>query len=239
MWQQMYGVCYCLSNCYAIIFRHNRRFNDHAATQFRDRQKPHPLISRRAVLKRNYRPRMKSQKTARSVNMLNHVTTISVLSATSALQSQKMSPRWSLAQWSAVAWTKHILFIGASTSVLNKLEGIQNTLARVVTRQHGWSSISAILHNRHWLPIKWRIDFKVATLTSKVLQSGKPSYLSSRIAIVIPRRLLRSSSVNIKNVLFQRGLAITLSSILHCASDLTTADSLSGRRLSITNLHNK
>ena len=29
------------------------------------------------------------------------------------------------------------VFVGASTSVLHKLERIQNTLARVVTRQHG------------------------------------------------------------------------------------------------------
>ena len=127
-------VCYCLSNSYAIVIRHSRRFNNHAAIQFRDRQKPHPLNSRRAVRRRHYRPRMKSQKTTRSVNMLNHVPTISVLSATSDLQSHKLSPRWSLAQWSAVAWTKKILFIGVSISFLHKLEWIQNTLARVVTR---------------------------------------------------------------------------------------------------------
>ena len=87
--------------------------------------------------------------------------------------------------------------------------------------------------------IKWRMDFKVATITYKVLQCDEPSHLSSRIAIAIARRLLRLSSV--KNVLFQTGLPITLLSILHCASDLTTADSLSGRRFSmrrITNLYN-
>ena len=137
--------------------------------------------------------------------------------------------------------SKSCVFIGDSTSLLHKLERIRLTLAQVVTRQHGRSSISAILHNRHWLPIKWRIDFKVATLTYKVLQSWEPSYLSSRIAIAIPRRLLRSSSVKIKIVLFQTGLPIKLSSILHCASDLTTADPLSGRLFSmlrITNLHN-
>ena len=58
-------VCCCLSNSYAIVFRHNRRFN--CRSQFHDRQKPNPLISRRAVRRRHYRPRFKSQKTARSV----------------------------------------------------------------------------------------------------------------------------------------------------------------------------
>ena len=86
------------------------------------------------------------------------------------------------------------VFIGASISFLHKLERIQNTLAQVVTREHDRSSISAILYKKHWLPMKWKIDIEVATLTYKVLQSGEPSYLSSRIAIAIPRRSLHSSS---------------------------------------------
>ena len=65
MWPQLYDVCYCLSNSCAIVFRHNPRFD--YRPQFQDRQKPHPLISRRAVRRRHYRPRMKSQKTVRSV----------------------------------------------------------------------------------------------------------------------------------------------------------------------------
>ena len=59
-------VCYCLSNSYAIVIRHNRRFNDHAATQFRDRQKPHPLFHATLygddIIGREWKP----QKTARS-----------------------------------------------------------------------------------------------------------------------------------------------------------------------------
>ena len=41
---------------------------------------------------------------------------------------------------------------------------------------------------------KYRIDFKVATLTYKVLQTGEPSYLSSRISVDTPRHVLRSST---------------------------------------------
>ena len=44
MWQQLYDVYYCLSNSYAIVFRHNRRF--YYRPQFQHRRKPHPLISR-------------------------------------------------------------------------------------------------------------------------------------------------------------------------------------------------
>ena len=49
-------VCYCLSNSYGIVFRHNQHSN--YRPQFQDRQKPHPLISRRAVRRRHYRPRI-------------------------------------------------------------------------------------------------------------------------------------------------------------------------------------
>ena len=65
MWSQLYGVCYCLSNSCAIVFRHNQRFDYRPQSQ--DRQKLHPLISRRSVRRRHYRLRIKSQKTARLV----------------------------------------------------------------------------------------------------------------------------------------------------------------------------
>ena len=42
----------------------HRHFN--YRSQFQYRQKPHPLISSRAVRRRHYRPRIKYQKTARS-----------------------------------------------------------------------------------------------------------------------------------------------------------------------------
>ena len=42
----MVCVCVCATVCYAIGFRHSRRFN--YRPQFQDRQSPHPRISRRA-----------------------------------------------------------------------------------------------------------------------------------------------------------------------------------------------
>ena len=46
-------------------------------------------------------------------------------------------------------------------------------LARVVTRQCGRISISKTLKELHWLPIKWQIDFKVATMTYKLVVSNE------------------------------------------------------------------
>jgi len=33
----------------------------------------------------------------------------------------------------------------------------------------------------HWLPVEWRIKFKIATLTFKVLKTGLPPYLSQQL----------------------------------------------------------
>ena len=123
------------------------------------------------------------------------------------------------------------VFLGASAKVVHILERIQNTLTRVVTRQHGRTSISATLQKLHWLPVKWRINFKVATLTYKVLESGEPSYLSSKIAISVPSRSLRSSAdarrlavVPHKINIGARDFRHAAPSIWHCLpSDVRTA----------------
>ena len=63
---------------------------------------------------------------------------------------------------------------------LDRLQRIQNSLARVVlpsfTRNH---HITPALHRLHWLPIRQRIMFKIATITYKTLFHSQPSYLHS------------------------------------------------------------
>ena len=45
----------------------------------------------------------------------------------------------------------------------------------------------------HWLPIKFRIDYKICLQTYKILSVGEPSYLSQIINYYVPLRALRSS----------------------------------------------
>jgi len=57
---------------------------------------------------------------------------------------------------------------------------------------------SAILHTQlHWLPVKQRIDFKLAVLVYKSLHGLAPPYLSDDCQLVtdVGRRHLRSSDV--------------------------------------------
>jgi len=60
-----------------------------------------------------------------------------------------------------------------------RLQRVQHALARVVMQQayHSSSSIE-LLKQLHWLPIEWRIRFKLATSTYKTLHTGHPPYLT-------------------------------------------------------------
>ena len=75
--------------------------------------------------------------------------------------------------------------VGISIKNIFRLQRLQSKLARVVTCQLESISISKALQELNWLPIKWRIDYKVATLTYKPLESGEPTYLRSRFTIKI------------------------------------------------------
>ena len=87
------------------------------------------------------------------------------------------------------------LLYGCSKSNIDKVQRLQNSLARVVTNSYAFNtSSSQLLHELHWLPIKHRIDFKIALLTFKLLTCQQPSYLSNTITLYNPPRVLRSSN---------------------------------------------
>ena len=86
------------------------------------------------------------------------------------------------------------LYYNMSSANVAKLQMVQNTLARVVLRQRRCDHISPSLVRLHWLPVKHRITFKVATLTFKLLHSHQPAYLYELINIYTPVRDLQSSN---------------------------------------------
>ena len=86
------------------------------------------------------------------------------------------------------------ILYGTSTANLTKQQSAQNSLARVVTRTGRFSSMMPVLKQLHWLPIKYRIEFKLAALVFKTRSTGTPSYLRSLITDYVPNRQLRSST---------------------------------------------
>ncbi len=88
------------------------------------------------------------------------------------------------------------LLYGCAKKHLTKLQRIQNSLARVVTKSLPLTPSLPLLQSLHWLPVKSRIEFKICLLTYKTLKEKQPVYLHSMLAPYIPARPLRSSQSN-------------------------------------------
>ncbi len=68
---------------------------------------------------------------------------------------------------------------GCPASSINKLQIVQNAAARVLTRSRKYDHITQILQCLHWLPIKFRISYKILLLAYKALNGLAPAYLTN------------------------------------------------------------
>ena len=71
------------------------------------------------------------------------------------------------------------LFYSLRLCDLKRLQSVQNTLCRIVTRSSRFTSITPARKQLHWLPIQYRILFKLNLLTFKALHTQSPPYLKS------------------------------------------------------------
>ena len=94
---------------------------------------------------------------------------------------------------SRLDYANSVLF-GVADANITKLQRTQNSLARVVSYTRRTEHIQPILQSLHWLPIKYRIDYKIATMAYKVRTTGSPAYLKCCVRNYIPTRQLRSSN---------------------------------------------
>ena len=71
---------------------------------------------------------------------------------------------------------------------------IQNAAARLLTRTKRKDHIThTILKSLHWLPVTYRIDFKVLLLAFKSLNDHGPLYIAEMFETYSPSRSLRSA----------------------------------------------
>ncbi|MCI4436824.1 MAG: hypothetical protein JHC33_08470 [Ignisphaera sp.] len=85
------------------------------------------------------------------------------------------------------------LYSGLPESTLKPLNKVFNCAVRLVSRTSYFSHISPSLINLHWLPIRYRIIFKLCTIMFKLKNLISPDYLKSLIKSPL-RSNLRSSS---------------------------------------------
>ncbi|XP_068089915.1 uncharacterized protein [Hyperolius riggenbachi] len=88
------------------------------------------------------------------------------------------------------------LYTGLPKKVLYRLQLIQNTAARLLTNQPRHCHIMPVLHSLHWLPIEWRVLFKIGLLTFKSLNNLGPGYMKDMLQLRSNPRILRSTGSN-------------------------------------------
>ncbi len=83
---------------------------------------------------------------------------------------------------------------GCPASSIKKLQIVQKSAAIVLTRSRKYDHITPILQSLHWLPIKFRISYKIVLLAYKALNCLAPAYLTSLLSHYNPTRSLKSQN---------------------------------------------
>jgi len=86
------------------------------------------------------------------------------------------------------------LLHGTSQRNFDRLQRVQNSLARLVTQAPRRSSATDLRRQLHWLPIRQRVSFKFVTITSRAIHTGTPTYLACELHRHQPLRALRSGT---------------------------------------------
>ena len=86
------------------------------------------------------------------------------------------------------------LLYGVNDSLCKRLQKIQNSAARLISRSKKHDHITPVLKDLHWLPVESRPKFKILLFTFKALQELAPAYIQELITVYQPSRCLRSES---------------------------------------------
>ncbi|KAK2192605.1 hypothetical protein NP493_26g06024 [Ridgeia piscesae] len=87
------------------------------------------------------------------------------------------------------------LIYNTANKHIAKLQRVQNCIARVVMRSRFSCSV-LFLKALHWLPVHYRIIFKICTVVYQALSSIQPAYLNVMLTPARNSRQLRSTSSN-------------------------------------------
>ncbi|RXN12193.1 RNA-directed DNA polymerase from mobile element jockey [Labeo rohita] len=85
------------------------------------------------------------------------------------------------------------LYTRLNQSLLNRLQLVQNAAARLLSDTSKRSHISLVLRSLHWLPVRFRVEFKILMFVFKAINGLAPVYLAELVVVYQPARTLRSS----------------------------------------------
>ena len=72
---------------------------------------------------------------------------------------------------------------GIPSQQLSRLQRVQNNAVRLITKKRKRDHITPLLQQLHWLPISFRIQFKLAVLAFRFFDNSLPAYLSRSLSL--------------------------------------------------------
>ena len=85
------------------------------------------------------------------------------------------------------------LLYGITEALMTKLQMVQNSAARLIARQRKHQHITPVLIKLHWLPVRWRVQYKLLVLVFSALHELAPKYIQDLVTPYSPNRNLRSA----------------------------------------------
>ena len=85
------------------------------------------------------------------------------------------------------------LAAGLPAHQIARLQRVQNSAARLVLRKRKREHVTPMLKELHWLPVKFRSQYKLAVLAFRHFDGSLPQYLSNLLHTYQSSRTLRSS----------------------------------------------
>ena len=102
------------------------------------------------------------------------------------------------------------LYYGLPNKTISHLQIVQSMCAKLTLRKSKYDSITDALSQLHWLPIRHRINFKIAIITHKCIYGTAPQYLKDLLILASNPRSLRSSNDRTRLIIpFTRCITLT------------------------------
>jgi len=101
------------------------------------------------------------------IRNIGHIRRYITLDACKTLAHALITPRLDYA---------NALLYGLPSTLMTRLQKVQNYSARLVTRTHKREHITPVLNSLYWLPVIYRSQYKILVYTFKTLQGTAPQY---------------------------------------------------------------
>ena len=122
------------------------------------------------------------------------------------------------------------LLHGSPGYLLHKLQRVQNAAARIIFKESKYCHITPLLRTLHWLPVVYRIQFKILLLTFKAIHGNAPCYISDLISVRTTAHIVSDQVIELRSTIVafvhQTHQVIDLFTWLHLNSGMASQATL-------------